>query len=181
MVLLALGCGDAAGDGAQEGSSGATSEVEPGVYPGSEGPLIDLGAWEVATDDPFPDRPEDLDCSAGFGIEDGLFEVDTGLCPNAAFVQPSGVPVRVGDEIEVIVLHDALYSEEEGTDAHIGIAIGDAIAWETRIPIPAEPGFLRPKFASEVDAPRGTPVTLHIHNHGINSYRLLSATVFWAE
>jgi hypothetical protein len=180
LAMIAAACTDApSGDGDTGASSAA--DVESGVYPGSDAPLIDLALWEVAAADPFPDRPDDTSCPLGFGIESGLFEIQSDLCRYGAFVQPSLAPVRLGDDVELILVHDALYAEDPGGQAHIGIALGDAIGWETWVPIPAEPGFFRPIFAAPADAPLGTPVTLHVHNHGVNNYRIVSATVYWRE
>ena len=182
VLVLATACGEPpADDGGSTSSTGGPMESESGVYPGSDAPLIDLSRWQVATADPFPDRPDDTSCPLGYGVENGLFEIQSDLCPYGAFVQPSLAPVRAGDEVELILVHDALYSETEGAQAHIGIALGDAIGWETWVPIPAEPGYFRPIFVAPADAPLGTPVTLHVHNHGVNNYRIVSATVFWAD
>jgi hypothetical protein len=179
-LVLATACGEpTTDDGESTGSTGG--DLESGVHPGSEAPLIDLSLWQVAAADPFPDRPDDTTCPLGYGVENGLFEIQSDLCPYGAFVQPSLAPVRAGDEVELILVHDALYSETVGAQAHLGIALGDAIGWETWVPIPAEPGYFRPIFVAPADAPLGTPVTLHIHNHGVNNYRIVSATVFWAE
>jgi hypothetical protein len=184
VLLLASifvhGCTDPSSSG--DGDTGAaTAEAESGVYPGSDAPLADLGLWELATDDPFPDRPADTTCPLGYGVENGLFEIESDLCPYGAFVQPSLAPVRAGDEVELILVHDALYAEDPGAQAHIGIALGEEIGWETWVPIPAQPGFFRPIFVAQGDHPRGTPVTLHVHNHGVNDYRIVSVTVLWAE
>lgn len=178
LAMIAGGCGEEPAAG-EPGTSSAAGEAGSGVYPGSDAPLIDLSLWQPATDDPFPDRPEDTSCPLGWGVENGLFEIESDLCPYGAFVQPSLAPVRAGDEVELILVHDALYAEVDGAQAHIGIALGDAIGWETWVPIPAEPGYFRPIFVAAADAPVGTPVTLHIHNHGVNNYRIVSSTVYW--
>jgi hypothetical protein len=183
LILALAGCSEAPVDGSGGATGMAEDEeeagVDSGVVPGSDAPLIDLSLWQVAVDDPFPDRPAVAECPLGYGIENGLFEISSDLCPYGAFTQPSLSPVRAGDEVEFILVHDALYSEDPQAEAHIGIALGDQLGWDTIVPIPAAAGFFRPKFEASDDAPAGTPVTIHIHNHGVNNYRVVEVTVYW--
>mgnify|MGYP001277557483 CR=1 FL=1 len=48
------------------------------------------------------------------------------------------------------------------------------------IDIPAEAAFLDEQWVSTIDAPEGTPVHVHVHNHGINSYRVADLSVTYA-
>lgn len=142
--------------------------------------LVDVAMFEqtAAQDDPYADRPQDASvCEFGFGLENGLFEIQTDLCAYAGFEQPTLAPIRTGDTLEFLLIHDALYAEEPGVSAHLSIALGDAVVWETSIPFPAEPGIVRPEWTADADAPEGTPLRLHIHNHGVNNYRFAAMTV----
>lgn len=142
--------------------------------------LVELDAWVLDTTVPdvlSADRPATIDCEHGFGPEDGLFEIDTELCNWGAFTQPTLASIHAGDTVEVIVLHDTLYSEDEGAAAHLAVAIGDAMIWETTIAIPAPTGYLRPTITVEQDFDPGTPLHLHVHNHGYNNYRVVDITV----
>jgi hypothetical protein len=166
-----------AGETDGSGSDGAGGST--GGMTGQTDDVIDLLAWTVDTSDadPFGPAPADAACDAGFGEEGGLFEVDTGLCTWGTFVQSSLAPMAAGDELEFVLVHDALYAEEAGVTAFLGVAVGDAVAWSEEIPIPAEPNYLRPTFAAPADAPVGTEIRFHVHNHGLNSYRVVALTV----
>lgn len=142
-------------------------------------PLVDLALWTpvLAADDPWAaERPAAAVCEAGYGLEDGVFEVDTEICTFGTFVQPTLANVSAGDELELILLHDALYSEDESAEAHVAIALGGAAVWETTIPIPNVQDLVRPTFAAPADAPAGTAVHFHVHNHGYNNYRMVGLT-----
>lgn len=198
FVLAAVSCSDPGEDtssGASEATDAAdasTSADTSGSGPASSGgaastgpvptgdaDLVALDAFSLvdAASDPFGDRPSDDACPLGFGLEDGLFEVDAELCLYGSFATPSLAEVRAGDLIEAVIVHDALFSEEPGAESHLGVAIGGEVGWETTIPIPADAGFLRPTWTATADAPVGTPVHFHIHNHGVNTYRLVAISV----
>jgi hypothetical protein len=171
VVGLTGACGD---DGRDSDSSASTGMVLEGTHR-----IADVEGWSVdeGVEDPFGPRPSGTVCEAGFGEEGGLFEVDTGICTWGTFVQASAWPVRAGDELELVLVHDTLSSEDEGAVSVVGAAIADRIVWTEEIPIPSPNGFLRPTFDSPVDAPAGTPLRLHVHNHGVNNYRFVDFTV----
>jgi hypothetical protein len=87
----------------------------------------------------------------------------------------------VGDTLSLLLLHENLVSDDPDAEVHVGIALGDTIVWETTIDIPTEAAFLDPQWVSTVDAPAGTPVHVHIHNHGINSYRVSDLSVTYTQ
>lgn len=196
LLLAVSGCGGgdpaasdtdgtsapAADDTASDtGAMGPTSDAETtGAEPGASGPLVDLAAW-LAVDpeaDPWAaERPDDAVCDAGHVYEDMVFEVDTEICTFGTFVQPSLLPVRAGDEIELILLHDNLYSAEGDAEAHVAVGLGGEPIWETAIPIPMLQSLVRPTFTAPADAPAGTPVHFHVHNHGYNNYRMIGLSV----
>ncbi|MBV1858235.1 MAG: hypothetical protein KUG77_07475 [Nannocystaceae bacterium] len=186
--LLASGCDENPPTAVDASSTGATVETAsegsgpPANFKGTA-PLIDLGAFEktAATDDPFDDRPSDIACEFGFGLEDGFFEFESDLCRYGAFSQPALAPIRSGDTVDFLLLHENLVSSEPGSQAHVAIAFGDEIAYEARIDIPAEADFLDEQWVSTLDVPEGTPVHFHLHNHGINSYRLAELAVTYAD
>ncbi len=165
-------------DGSEVGESTASAPAPQGTAE-----LIDLAAFELTPVelDPYTDRPDDDTCEFGFGLEDGLFEIETDLCHYGSFSQPLLAPIRAGDTVEFVLVHDALYSEDPDAVAHISIALGQDIVWEQALAIPTPPWFLRPRWTSSVDKPEGTPLHLHLHNHGVNSYRIVEMTVTYAE
>ena len=167
--------------GSESVSGSSTGAWFEDVVPGERAALVDVAAWVKTEpdDDRFGPVPADASCELGFGEEDGLFEVDTELCNWGTFEQPSLVSVRAGDQLELVMVHDALYSEEAGATAVLGLSLGEDIVWTTEIPIPSEAGFLRPIIVAPADAPAGTPVRFHVHNHGVNSYRFVELDVIW--
>lgn len=145
--------------------------------------LVRAEAWELssAEDDPFPaERPQVVQCELGWDVETGAFEVDTELCTYGSFTQGILAEIYEGDTIELVLLHDPLYAEEEAV-AHVALAFGDEIAWETEIPIPSEAGQLRPTWTAPADVAVNSPVIFHVHNHGTNNYRLIDLTVVGPE
>lgn len=173
----AMETGDDEGSTAASGSSGAVESS--GGEPGPPMPLVRADGWELADaeGDPFAaDRPALVQCELGYGVETGVFEVSTDLCAHGAFVQHTLAPIHAGDTIELVLLHDALYAEEPAT-AHLGVGFGTEIAWETEVPIPSEPGQLRPTWTAPTDVAAASPVHFHVHNHGTNNYRFVALTV----
>jgi len=186
--LLVSGCDEnppAAPHTSSTGVAAQTSSDASGVPSDLEGTtsLIDLGAFEKtsAADDPFDDRPADIACEFGFGLEDGFFEFESDLCRYGAFSQPALAPIRVGDTLDFLLLHENLVSSEPDAQAHVAIALGEDIVYEAVIDIPAEANFLDEQWVSTLEVPEGTPVHFHLHNHGINSYRLAELAVTYAD
>jgi hypothetical protein len=169
------------GDEGTVGSSGSSgAAASSGGEPGEPMSLVRSEAWGLApaADDPFADhRPEYVQCELGWGVETGVFEVDTELCLYGAFVQASLAPIEAGDQLELVLLHDALYANGEVATAHVAVALGSEIAWETELPIPSEADQVRVTWTATADVQIGSPVHLHLHNHGINNYRLVALTV----
>lgn len=150
-----------------------------GIAAGPPVSLVRAEGWEPAApaDDPFADhRPGFVQCEIGWGVETGVFEVDSELCLYGGFVQPSLASIHAGDELELVVLHDALYAEEPAT-AHLAVAFGSTVAWEVELPIPSAADQVRPTWTATEDVEIGSPIHFHVHNHGTNNYRLVGLTV----
>jgi hypothetical protein len=146
-------------------------------FPPLEEPVLvaEAAAWgpAPASVDPQPEhRPEDAVCEVGFALEYGTFEIDTGLCTYGLFEQPSMHDVPEGTEVRIIVVHDQLYAPEPSS-AHILMSIGGSIAFEARVDVPGPYGLLEEIWVADRDIPEGTPLRLHLHNHGVNSWRIL--------
>ncbi len=139
---------------------------------------IDLVAPELwmraPQDDPMPEhRPDDAACEFGFGDELGVFEVDTGLCNYGVFAQPSLAPAPGGRPVTVVFTHDDLVAESSAS-GHVLLAIGDAVIVDEEVPIPKPYGLLQYEFTPAAEIPAGTIVTLHLHNHGYNNWRVVA-------
>ena len=148
---------------------------------GDPGPraLIDHDAWELVSpeQDPFYDSvSQPVDCPRGAyrvegEAEEQVFEVDTGLCNYLGIVQPSLAEIRRGDVLEWSMWHLNLVSLEEAR-ANVGLFVGGQVVWERTIPIPGPPAAYLIEIKAEFDAPRGTPVVIHIDNHGTNNWKI---------
>jgi len=146
--------------------------------------LIDHGAWTAnlaAEDDPFDDRPEEVDCSAlSYGPEttggEENLEVDTTRCDYLTVSQPSLAAVRVGDSLHLRLWHFDLAAEEPAT-AHVAIGTADELLWETTIQIPQDATLLNPTWQAESRIGEGDSLYFHLHNHGQNTWNFIELTV----
>lgn len=180
-ILLVLGCetqggSSAASETGQATETGDRSSSEGPATTGSPGGVIaEVEGWTIA--DPDADsvprhRPPDATCELGFGIEDGYFEIDTELCNYALFEQPTLLDVASGQTVRFTIVHDQLYAEQPAT-AHLAFALEETIVYETEVPIPGEYALIEGTWEADRDVPAGTPLRLHLHNHGFNSWRFL--------
>jgi hypothetical protein len=148
-----------------------TGEVVP---PRPDAPLVDVASWETASSaDPFEDeRPDGASCDDGAAVEGGTFEIDTGRCTWAWFEQPSLAEVRSGDTLEFVFWHGYLDAPAPA-QTHVAVVLGDEVLHEVFLDVPGEPDAHTEVFTAPDDAPEGTPVGLHLHNHGSNTYNVL--------
>ncbi len=185
FALMACNGGES-GDGMVGEADGppasTTGDVEEstGAEPmmGDPQSLARSDAWELAggSDDPFADRPDFVQCEIGWDVVTGVFEVDSSVCTYAAFMQPTLVPIAAGDEVEVRIQYGPLASEDDDSPAHIAIAFGSEIAWETDVAIPADAGDAVGSWTASEDIDVGTPLHLHLHDHG-TTFRVATLTV----
>lgn len=131
-----------------------------------------------AGDDPFAEhRPADVTCSpAAWRGEAGALELDSGLCNYFTLTAPTLSTIEPGDRIGIRAFHDDLAATEPAV-AHIALFVNGHGIWdqEVSIPSPATPYSL--DVIADFAAPAGSPVALHLHNHGVNNYRLVELTV----
>ncbi|MFZ9888569.1 MAG: hypothetical protein ACO3JL_13810 [Myxococcota bacterium] len=185
LVGLAL-CAGALSCGVDEDSASASADAVMSatnceqVTRISARPLV-LASRFVEDDegrDPLADhRPVEADCSSeGVVVEGSSFEIDTGLCAYGSFVQPSLAPVRTGDVVRIAFFHQALVAAEPA-EAHIAFLLDKTVLWEAAIPIPLGATPYDVEITSPSDFAVGTEVRLHLHNHGANTWKLLSIDV----
>jgi hypothetical protein len=185
-VALAVGCSvdgaSSSDDGTSSASDGSTDAAEGSSTTGLAVPRL-LAAFErwapmaTESDDPYPaHRTANAECAFGFSPEDGTFEIDSELCTYALFEQPTLTDIGPGEIVRFNVVHDQLYAEDPAT-AHIAFALNTQVVYEVEIPIPSEYGFLDHEWTADQDIPEGTMLRLHLHNHGVNNYRVLDVKV----
>lgn len=143
-------------------------------------PLVEAEAWRpaAAADDALlHERPLTIDCpSAAWGPELGGLEIQTGVCNYFSAVQGSLAAIEPGDAIEIVVLHAELDASEPA-EGHVAVALGDAVVWEQRVSIPARAEVIEATVIADRAWLAGTPVGLHLHNHGYNAWTVLSLDV----
>ena len=142
--------------------------------------LTRVDAWQAvaASEDVFADhRPTDVECGgAGAFVEDGILEVDTGRCTYFAASQPLLVDLKTNQTLLLTIYHDDLFSEVRGA-AHLALVIEDDVLWETEIPIPAASRLVTYRIPVTRPYEVGRHLYFHLHNHGVNHWRLVSLSV----
>jgi len=164
---------DADGD-ADDSSSGAVDDSsDPPDRPLSV-PLVWPDLWALDPDgDVIPAHaPDPVDCSVGFGDEFGVFEIDTGLCNYGRFSQSTAAEIFAGERVEFVFTHDDLIAPEPAA-GHLAVAIDGRLVWETEVAIPKPYGIVTGEWFADAAIPAGTPVSLHLHNHGYNNWRVI--------
>jgi len=148
--------------------------VDPDPGPGS---LIDHTLWlELSeADDPFAShRLEAVVCPEwARQIEGDIYEVETDDCNYVSLAQPSLRPLNEGDHVELVFWHLWLWAPMPA-QGHVAIQIGDWIVADEQIEIPGPEESFNPVVTVPHDLPAGVPIVFHLHNHGVNSWRLLS-------
>jgi adenine-specific DNA methylase len=57
------------------------------------------------------------------------------------------------------------------------LAIGGELEWEFHVPIPSDVGVIDEEFTIDRALPVGTEIQFHVHNHGPNTWELVSVMV----
>jgi hypothetical protein len=133
--------------------------------------------WAEADVDLLDHRADDLLCAAkGWNVElDGL-EVDTAACPYANLEQPVLVDMHQGDQLRIQGWHSDLIHTEP-TQAHIALVAEHGVLWELSIDIPHDADTWDETVPAPFDLNRGQNISLHLHNHGANTYNLNTVTI----
>ena len=147
---------------------------------GSGQSLVDVDAWtpQVPALDSLADhRPTQLQCPTNSWYnEDGALEVETGYCNYLSLTQPSLAEIRQGDTLHLVLWHADLAFEQAAT-AHVAVSVAGTLVWEAEVAIPVEANIYDVRLPVGFDAPRGSAVEFHLHNHGYNSWTLLELEV----
>ncbi|MET0286522.1 MAG: hypothetical protein ABW352_18715 [Polyangiales bacterium] len=139
--------------------------------------LVDMENWrryDAAVDPLKSHQPAEIECpdSATY-LEYGAYEVDTTRCNYALSYTPAMLAVPAGTPLRVSLLHYDLIAPQPA-EAHIAVLFGDSLQWEQTIPIPARGNGVDATFVSTVPLAFQDPIRLHLHNHGGNTYLLVS-------
>ena len=128
-------------------------------------------------------RPPDATCDdVGYRVDPLVqsFEVQTGVCDYLTVRQPTLEPLEPGDVVSVRAFHYDLVAPTP-SEGYLGFALDGVIVWEVREPIPGPPSPLNEDIVIDRALPAGAEMQLHIHNHGENTWELLSVMVTPAD
>ncbi len=178
--LLGAACGGDGGDGAPVDEDGRADTVA-----GNDDTHDDERSLAVAASmdptsfvhtDAGPLRalegPPVVPCGPGGLVPEGdALEIRTAWCDPADVTAPLPVDVPAGTLVDLTLVHSALVAD--GGHAHFALFVGDETLWTHEIPIPAPATFLSPRVVVQQAHAAGTPVVLHVHNHGSNTYKLV--------
>jgi hypothetical protein len=163
LAIFVLGCG--------------TGPETPQSRPTAS--LVDHGAWKLAG--------EDADPYSGFraggkvcGEDDFSREEISGFdsvqivtrrCNYMTLTQTAAADVLNGEQIHIRLWQYQL--EATTATAELAIRIGNVFEWTESIPLPSDSKLFNEKVTVDKDIPAGTPIFLHVRNHGRNSYHLI--------
>lgn len=184
-IVASLVCVAACSPSAEPAVDASRDAAAPDVTTdvAQDGPLIDHEAWvamEDADDDPFADRPADIDCERGVGWDVELLDtdvtvgIDTADCNYFSVAQPALRAIPPGESVLVRLWHFELVGDG---DAHAAVAIDGDIVWERTIAIPRPSELIVDEFVLASGAPRDAQIVFHLHNHGLNSWNLAEISV----
>jgi hypothetical protein len=141
--------------------------------------VINNALWRTvdAATDPFVDRPPAVDCPWGTYGDEPLggrlaYFIRTDSCNYHVATQPSRVDIAEGDRLLLEALLFPL-DGPEGASAHFAVRLGDSTIWEEHVQIPAQAMTVSEEWLAPEAYPKGTPVYVHVHNHGANEYAVL--------
>ena len=139
--------------------------------------LIDHSKWKIAVekDDPFiGHKKPSHKCSEGaYKIEDGVIEIDTSVCNYITLEQFALTGLCKGEKLHIVLWHLQLFAPVP-TKGHAAIAVDGKVIWEKHIPIPGKEEIYEPEWIPNVPIQKGSRISYHIHNHGTNTWKLLT-------
>ncbi len=143
-------------------------------------PLVDANEWamQAAADDRFSaHRPADVNCpDNSWYNEDGALEVETGYCNYLSLAQPAKAALAKGDALHLVLWHGNL-AFAQPAQAHVAITVDGRTVWEQNVKIPTDANIYDVRIPVDFDAPVGSKVEYHLHNHGYNTWTLLQLEV----
>ncbi len=142
--------------------------------------LIDVNSWQyqsAADDSLAAHRPGTVECpDNSWYNEDGALEVETGFCNYLSVAQPSLAPISAGDTLHLVLWHGNLAFNRPAS-AHAAITVDGNVVWQANVDIPSDAEIFDLRIPVDFDAPAGSVVEYHLHNHGYNTWTLLKLDV----
>ena len=136
--------------------------------------LVQGDLWSIAdpTIDPFIHHllAERIACGrSAYGEEYSAVEVNTGKCDYITLTQHLPHQIKSGDRLHVIAWHNPLYIPQI-SEAHIALSLGSDMLWQKDIVLPSGAQHWDEVITSPIYADIGTPIFVHIRNHGNNTW-----------
>ena len=171
LLLISTSCGPQ--DGTAPARSGGGQDAK---RDGRSISLIDHKRWvsitSAAEDPGWAHRPEQIDCS-GWYQEGETLEVQTGYCNYFSAQQPIQAVVPKSSKIAIVLYHAQLTAITPAK-AHVAVYLGSDLIWEKQISIPHMAQSISETVTVTKSYALDTPLTFHLHNHGYNSWNLVS-------
>lgn len=180
-AALVAACGDAGAErpahaGPRDGAAEAAVLLEV--------PLLEPEAFRYAdlAGDPLAShQPAEIRCGlTGFYPERGELELDTGGCNYLYLEQPAPRAVPAGSALQLVLRHFDLAAPEPA-QAHVAILFGDSVQWETTIDVPGAANAYEVTWHSSEALEPLSPIRVHLHNHGQNTWILSSLSALLPE
>ena len=121
--------------------------------------------------------PECLDSFTVMAVYTRMPNPSNPRCNWLTLEQPSLRNIVAGDQVEIRMRHSALTAPVPNGEAHMMFTIGDEVALDYEVLIPADFQFPSVVWTAPKDYPAGTQVLFHVDNHGSNEYMLIEANV----
>ncbi len=158
-----------------------TVEIEVEDSPAAAArPLVDMTAWTVqpaAADRLSAHRPAQVTCpDNSWYAEDEALETQTGYCNYLSLAQPAKTALAQGDTLHLVLWHGNLAAEAPA-QAHVAVTVDGHTVWEQTVKIPSAANIHDVRIPVDFDAPAGSTVEYHLHNHGYNAWTLLQLDV----
>lgn len=156
----------------------------------SEAPRVErpLSSWETlaaveADRDPYSShRPDSVDCNplTGWFVEgdgrDAELEIDTAHCNYAGLTQVTTNEVKAGEHITATLSFFELTSPVPAR-AHFAIHAAGMELFSREFELPGPADVIDLDIVAREAISEGTPLTIHLHNHGQNTWNLTSLWV----
>jgi hypothetical protein len=153
----------------------AGADAENAAVVTHEVSLIDQAAWtyaDVQRDPLASHQPSDIRCGlAGYHVERGELEMDTGSCNYIFIEQPALQAIEPGTEVRLSLRHFDLNAPEPAL-AHVAVLFGDSLQWETTIDVPNTANAYEVSWRSSEALATAEAIRIHLHNHGQNTWTL---------
>jgi hypothetical protein len=144
-----------------------------------KGALLEHTLWKNVerANDPYRSMAPPGECKdVAYKLEDGVIEVETGICSFLTVTQPLARDLPAGTKLHLIYWHLQLTAASSAF-GYFSLTMNDTEIHVNKIPIPSPPKVYDMTLTLKKDFKKGQPIYFHIHNHGSNSWKLLSLDV----